>query len=553
MKWFQEAVGYQIYPKSFYDANGDGIGDLKGITQKLDYLQDLGVTLLWLGPIYSSPMDDNGYDVSDFYNIASEYGTMDDFKELMQQANQRGIRLVLDLVLNHTSDEHPWFLESRASVDNPKREYYIWAKGKVVDGVEVEPTNWASFFGGSCWQKDAITGEYYMKIFSNKMPDLNWQSQAMRDELYSMVRFWCEQGVSGFRVDAVAHLDRAPLVDSTMDSSAKYKPDWRQFSNRANVFEYLNELHDVVAPYDVMTVGEVGGGATLEEAIRYVGYDQQRLDMVFTFDHNWKNGGWNSLNDDYRPTLDLPGLKQDFARFQIGLHQKSWHALYWLNHDHPRVMSQYGNVAYHKQSGKMLAATLYFMWGTPFIYNGEEIGMTNADFTAIDQFKDVAIQRRYADLKSTHSTERILRHFLVTSRDNSRTPMQWNAQANGGFTTGTPWIKVNDNHAWLNVEAQRNDPDSILNFYKRLFQVRRTVRSTVLNGTFELLDSALFAYRRVGEITLLIISNFTDQPLPFEHTVRIRRVLLQNYPDLVDNHALVLRAYETLVLEVEND
>jgi oligo-1,6-glucosidase len=553
MKWFHEAVGYQIYPKSFYDSNGDGIGDLNGIRQRLGYLQELGVTLLWLGPIYSSPMDDNGYDVSDFYNIAKEYGTMDDFRDLMREANDKGIRLVLDLVLNHTSDEHPWFIESRSNLDNPKREYYIWAKGKVVDGVEVEPTNWASFFGGSCWQKDETTGEYYMKIFSNRMPDLNWQSSAMREELYSMVRFWCDQGVSGFRVDAVAHLDRAPLVDSTMDSQSPFKPDWRQFSNRERVFDYLNELHDVVAPFDVLTVGEVGGGATLAEAIRYVGYDEHRLDMVFTFDHNWRNGGWNSLAEDYQPQIDLPRLKEDFARFQVGLYGKSWHALYWLNHDHPRVMSQYGNVAYHKESGKLLAATLYFMWGTPFLYNGEEIGMTNADFTSIDQFKDVAIKRRYEELQPHYSNERILRHFLVTSRDNSRTPMQWSNKPHGGFTSATPWIKVNDNHSWLNVEAQLADPDSILQFYKRLFQVRRTVLSTVLYGTFELIDSALFAYRRQGETTLLVISNLSDQPLPYEHPVSIQRVLLQNYPDLVDSTSLVLRAYETLVLELTND
>jgi oligo-1,6-glucosidase len=552
MKWFHEAVGYQIYPKSFYDSNGDGIGDLNGIRQRLGYLQELGVTLLWLGPIYSSPMDDNGYDVSDFYNIAKEYGTMDDFQDLMREANAKGIRLVLDLVLNHTSDEHPWFIESRSSVDNPKREYYIWARGKLVDGVEVEPTNWASFFGGSCWQKDEMTGEYYMKIFSNKMPDLNWQSQAMREELYSMVRFWCDQGVSGFRVDAVAHLDRAPLVDSTMDSQSEYKPDWRQFSNRERVFDYLNELHDVVSPYDVLTVGEVGGGATLEEAIRYVGYDEHRLDMVFTFDHNWRNGGWNSLAEDYQPRIDLPGLKEDFARFQVGLYGKSWHALYWLNHDHPRVMSQYGNVAYHKESGKLLAATLYFMWGTPFLYNGEEIGMTNADFTTLSEFQDVALRRQYESLKEQYRDDQILRHFLVVSRDNSRTPMQWNAQSHAGFTSGTPWIKVNDNHKWLNVEAQQQDPDSILNYYKKLFQVRKEVLSTVLYAPFTLIESKLFAYERRGDVTLLVISNFTDQVLDYEYPVAIKEVLLHNYPDVLMDQRLTLRAYESMVLEVEN-
>jgi len=550
MKWFHSAVGYQVYPKSFCDANGDGIGDLQGIISKLDYLQELGVTLLWLGPIYSSPMDDNGYDVSNFYDIASEYGTMDDFRQLMNEANAKGIRLVMDLVLNHTSDEHPWFIESRASVDNPKRDYYIWAKGKVIDGVEVEPTNWASFFGGSCWQKDDATGEYYMKIFSNKMPDLNWQSSAMREELYDMVRFWCDQGVSGFRVDAIAHLDRAPLIDSTMDHDGRYKPDWRKFSNRDKVFTYLEELHQVMAPYDVMSVGEVGGGATLDEALKYVGSQHQRLDMVFTFDHNWKNGAWHSLRDDYQPRLDLPGLKEDFARFQIGLYQKSWHALYWLNHDHPRVMSQYGNIDYHKESGKMLATTLYFMWGTPFIYNGEEIGMTNADFTSLQEFKDVALRRQYENLKTNHSDEQILRHFLVVSRDNSRTPMQWSDESHAGFTSGTPWIKVNQNHKWLNVKAQQSDPDSILNYYKRLFQVRSEVLSTVLYAPFKLKESALFAYERAGDQKLLVISNFTDQSLNYEYPVSIKRVLLHNYPSLLQGDRLTLRAYESMVIEV---
>jgi len=552
MKWFHSAVGYQIYPKSFCDANGDGIGDLQGIISKLDYLQDLGVTLLWLGPIYSSPMDDNGYDVSNFYDIASEYGTMDDFRQLMKEANARGIRLVMDLVLNHTSDEHPWFIESRASLDNPKRDYYIWAKGRMVNGEEQEPTNWASFFGGSCWQKDEATGEYYMKIFSNKMPDLNWESKSMREELYEMVRFWCDHGVKGFRVDAIAHLDRAPFIDSMINHEGRYKPDWRQFSNRDRVFDYLEELHHVIAPYEVMSVGEVGGGATLDEALKYVGYDHDRLDMVFTFDHNWKNGGWNSLNGDYQPQLDLPGLKEDFARFQIGLYQKSWHALYWLNHDHPRVMSQYGNTDFHKESGKMLATTLYFMWGTPFIYNGEEIGMTNADFTSLEEFKDVALRRQYDNLKNTHSDAQILRHFLVVSRDNARTPMQWSDQPHAGFTTGRPWIKVNDNHQWLNVNAQQADPDSILNYYKQLFQVRKALLPTVLYAPFILKESALFAYERPGDVTLLVLSNFSDQVVEYEYPVSIKKVWLHNYPSLAPSATVTLRAYESIVLEVQD-
>jgi glycosidase len=552
MKWFHSAIGYQIYPKSFCDTNGDGIGDLQGIISRLDYLQDLGINLLLLGPIFSSPMNDNGYDVDNFYDIVSDYGTIQDFRELIKEAKARNMHIVMDLVVNQTSDEHPWFLESRSSLDNPKRDYYVWAKGRVIDGIEVEPTNWGSIFGGSCWRKDNITGEYYMKIFSDKMPDLNWESKEMRQEMYDMVRFWCDEGISGFRVDAVSHLGRAPLADSEIEDENKYKLDLRKIANDQKVYEYLEELYDVLKPYDLMTVGEVGGRATLSEILEYTGYDKKRLDMAFNFDHNWRNNGWDSLDEGYERVINLPALKIDLAKFQIGLYKKAWNTLYWLNHDHPRVMSQYGNINYHKESAKMLANTLYFMWGTPFIYNGEEIGMTNADFTSLSEFKDVALLREYEKLKESYTDAQILRHFLVVSRDNARTPMQWTSGLHAGFSDTTPWIKINDNYKWINVEAQQKDPNSILNYYKKLFQVRGTVLSTVLYAPFKLKDSQLFAYERPGDEHLLIISNFTDQKIEYEHEVSVKKILLHNYEDLLINSKIQLRPYESMVLEIES-
>lgn len=542
--WYKEATGYQVYPKSFNDTNGDGVGDLRGIIEKLDYFVYLGIDLLWLGPIYKSPMDDNGYDISDFYDIDPLFGTLDDFKELMTEAHKRGIRITMDLVLNHTSDEHPWFLEARKGKDNPYRDYYIWQKGRIIDGVEEEPTNWASFFGGSCWKKDG--DEYYMKIFSDKMPDLNWESEKMREDLYKMVEFWCDLGVDGFRVDAVAHLDRAEFEDSDMP---KYAPDWKKFSNLPKVYTYLEELKSKL-PNNMFTVGEVGGGATLEDALKYVSYEHDRLDMVFTFDHNWRNYGWDSLKDEWVNTVDVEGLKEDIGRFQEGLYEKSWHALYWLNHDHPRVMSQYGSMDYHTKSGQMLATVLLFMWGTPFLYNGEEIGMTNGDFKAIEDYRDVATINNYKILTKDHPVKHVMTHLGVTSRDHSRTPMQWNSKKNAGFTDGTPWIRVNDNHSFINVEDQMKDPDSILNYYKKVIQIRKELKETILYGSFSFVDSETFSYIREGDTKLLVINNFGSEEIVFKHDYKVKRVVVSNYGTIGKNE-YNLRPYESIVLEVE--
>ena len=564
-KWWKEGVGYQVYPKSFCDSNGDGIGDLKGIISKLDYLAYLGINIIWLCPVYQSPMDDNGYDVSDYYQIAQEFGTIEEFKELLEEAKKRDIKIVMDLVLNHTSDEHPWFVEARKSVDSPYRDYYIWQKGKVDEwGNETEPTNWASFFTPSCWEKDEVTNEYYMHIFSRKMPDLNWSNDKMRESLYEMVTWWLDLGIDGFRVDAVAHLDRDfTFSDSTIYSHGKYKEDWSKFSNLPRVHTYLKELNEkVLSKYDIFTVGEVGGGAGVEDALKYAATQSQELDMVFTFDHCWLNKGFDSLDEKWSNRTNLIELKQVFKKWQSGLYEKAWNPLYWLNHDHPRVMSQYGEpVHYHKESGKMLATTLLMMWGTPFIYNGEEIGMINANYDQLEDYRDVSTLEKIKRLKEENYPDELIKRYInVTSRDNARTPMQWNDEENAGFTTGTPWIKVNQNYQYINVKNQVEDPDSILQHYRQLIELRRfsSYKDVIVYGDYTLLNEHhpnVYAYLRTYENKkLLVVSNFFEQPAIICLTKwTAKKILLSNYKDSSTQlGCLSLRPYESIVFEIES-
>ena len=563
-KWWKEGVAYQIYPKSFCDSNGDGIGDLRGIISKLDYLAHLGVNILWLCPVYQSPMDDNGYDVSDYYQIATEFGTIEEFKELLTEAKKRGMKIIMDLVLNHTSDEHPWFVEARQSLDNPYRDYYIWQKGKSdAFGNEVEPTNWASFFTPSCWEKDEQTDEYYMHIFSKKMPDLNWSNENMRADLFKMVMWWLELGIDGFRVDAVAHLDRDfTFTDSTMNSAGKYKEDWSKFSNLPNVHTYLKELNEkVLSKYDIFTVGEVGGDAGIEDALKYAAKDSKELDMVFTFDHCWLNNGFNALDETWSNRTNLTQLKQVFKKWQSGLYHQAWNPLYWLNHDHPRVMSQYGEPThYHKESGKMLATSLLLMWGTPFIYNGEEIGMTNANYNELEDYRDVSTLEKIKRLKEENYPEELIKRYInVTSRDNARTPMQWSDEENAGFTMGTPWIKVNENYKWINVKSQMDDSDSLFNHYRQLIELRRfsSYKDVIVYGDYTLLNEHhpnVYAYLRTYEDKkLLIVSNFFEQPAIICLTKwNAKKVVLSNYNDSSTQlGCLNLRPYESIVFEVE--
>lgn len=561
-KWWKEAIGYQIYLRSFYDSNGDGIGDINGIISKLDYLKDLGVDLLWICPFYKSPMDDNGYDVSDFYDISEDYGTLEDVKNLLKEAKKRGIRIIADLVMNQTSDEHPWFIESRKSLDNPYRDYYIWQKGRMIDGVEVEPTNWASFFGGSCWQKDVLTGEYYMKIFSKKMPDLNWANEAVRKGMFDMAKFWLDLGVDGFRVDAVAHIARSQTFeDSIMDSNEKYKPDWRKFSNLPKLHDYLHEFNQkVLKDYDCMTVGEVGGGALPKEAIEYAGLKRDELNMVFNFDHNWCNNVWDLKNPNETVVTNLSHMKDMFDKWQTNLYGKAWNPIYWLNHDQPRVMSQYGNVRKRILSGSMLATALYFMWGTPFIYQGEEIGMTNYPFKTIEDFNDVSVKNSYnIALDKGEDKDRFIGFTAHRSRDNARTPMQWKNAPYAGFSTVTPWFHENPNYVEINVEDELNNPNSLLNYYKKVLKLRKNLafKDVFVFGTYEQLlrdDKEVYAYLRTfNGKKVLVVTNFFDVTKQVSiQTVQTKTLLLSNYEDSISNlNNLKLRPYESLVLEVE--
>ena len=561
--WWKEAVGYQIYPRTFYDANGDGIGDLKGITLKLDYLKALGVDLLWIGPFFKSPMDDNGYDVSDYYAVDPIFGTLDDARELIQEAHQRGLRIILDLVLNHTSDEHPWFIEARRNQESEEHSYYIWKKGRInAQGQRIPPTNWSSFFSDSAWCYNEATDEYYMKIFSEKMPDLNWAEPKLRERMMEVARFWLDEGVDGFRVDAVAHLAKdLRFEDSTMPLDAQGNaPDWSKFSNLPALFDYLDELKDqVLRHYDIVTVGEVGGGASPQMALNYANAQTGAFNMVFTFDHCWANGiSAGTVSFPEQVKTDVIALKKTFASWYDGLHERAWLPVYWLNHDHPRVVSQYGDpVHYHKPSAKMLCNTLYLMYGTPFMYNGEEIGMTNVDYTELSDFQDVWVKNLYEGVKDQYPLAVLMDHFRRTSRDNARTPMQWSAAPNAGFSTQTPVSKVNGNYRAINVEAQDQDPDSILNHYRAVLKLRKSAeyKPVFIEGEFALLDEDhpdVFAYRRVNSgKTIFVVSNFTGKDTEYTIPARHVRCLLSSYPDSHPQPPkLILRPFESVVLDV---
>lgn len=555
--WWHTSVGYQIYPRSFYDSNHDGIGDLCGIIEKLDYLNELGVNLLWICPFYKSPMDDNGYDVSDYYQVDPVFGSFEDAKELIEKAKQRGIRIILDLVMNQTSDEHPWFVESRSSLDNPKRDFYIWKDPKYnEDGIRIPPNNWASFFGGTCWNFDETTGQYYMKIFSDKMPDLNWENEAMRTAMYDMASFWLDLGVDGFRIDAIAHLAKdLSFEDSEMALNEDgVAPDWKKFSNRPRLFEYLHEFNEqVLSKYDIVTIGEVGGGADVEDAKNYAGYDTQGFNMVFNFDHCWHNGAWDDFGRTYgKLNVDVVSLKTRMDYWIQGSFDNMWIPHYWLNHDHPRVMSQYGDPDhYHRESGSMLGMILLSLPGTPFIYNGEEIGMTNVDYTNAYDFRDVWVKNFLIEASKRTPIEQLMNHLRRTSRDNARTPMQWNAQLHGGFTQGKPHQKSVSNYSRINVESQINVPNSIFGMYKAMIKLRLNsdYTQTLVYGDFNLIereDTQLYAFKRQGEKTLLFIANFSDQIKDVSHLDLSGHVVINNYDDLTQT----LQPYQAILIEV---
>lgn len=555
-KWWMESVGYQIYPKSFKDTNDDGIGDLNGIYEKLPYLKELGINLIWIGPFYDSPMDDNGYDVRDFFKVSKEFGTLDDFKRVVRRAKVLNIKIILDFVLNHTSDEHEWFIESRSSKNNPKRDYYIWEEGKIKDGKLVPPTNWGSFFGGSAWQFDDKTNMYYMKIFSNKMPDLNWKNKEVRNEMLKVGKWWLDLGVDGFRIDAVSHLERAPFEDAKGEGIVL---DWHKFSNLPKVHDYLKELNrGLFSKYDALTVGEVGGEAPIESAIKYSSFDQEQLSMVFNFDHNWCNNLHDIDNLDDLKT-DVLGLKRVFNKWQTAFKDKGWLPLNWLNHDQPRLMSHYGNMKYFNESAKMLATAMYLKRGTPFIYQGEEIGMTNYPFTKLSEFRDVSTLNRFDEL-SHLSEEEMVFELKKTTRDNPRTPMQWNGDKYAGFSNTKPWINVNPNYVEINVSDSIKDKDSIWHHYKKVIDLRTNgkYRETLIYGDYkqlELDDENLYIYERFDNTNkLLIINSFVGFETTYDLSkYKIKNVILSNYKDTITNNNIItLRPFESIVLEVLN-
>lgn len=548
--WWKEAVVYQIYPKSFNDSNGDGIGDIKGIIEKLDYLNYLGIDGIWLSPIYRSPNADNGYDISDYQNIMNEFGEMEDFDLLLKESHLRGIKIIMDLVVNHTSDEHPWFVESKKSKDNPYRDYYIWKEGK--NGKE--PNNWGSWFGGPAWEYCKETGMYYFHIFSSKQPDLNWRNSAVRQDVFQMMRWWLDKGIDGFRLDAISVISKPEdFPDATTKNNRGLYGDLSSFClHGPHIHDYLKEMNEkVLSQYDIFTVGEASG-VTLEEAKKYAGYDRNELNMVFQFEHvemnHGKYGKWNNKR------FELKQLKKIFKKWQEGLDGCSWNALFWSNHDQPRCVSRFGDdEKYWEKSAKMLATCLYMMKGTPFIYQGEEIGMTNAYFQSLSDYKDLESLNAYDELvnKLGVKKETMKEYLQNVSRDNARTPMQWNSQSHAGFTSGEPWIHVNRNYKQINVENQLENNDSILNYYRKIIKLRKQYPEIIYGSFHTLLDDSneLFAFeRKLKGTKIYVVCNFTENNVVWDLIPKHSEILISNYKDRTSQH---IRPYEAVVFKTE--
>ena len=517
--WWKEAVIYQIYPRSFMDANGDGIGDLAGITRRLPYLRELGVDVLWLSPIYASPNDDNGYDISDYRAIMRDFGTMADFDTLLTAAHRMGLKIVMDLVVNHTSDEHPWFIESRSAKENPYRDYYIWRPGKAGKA----PNNWESCFSGPAWQYDAATGEYYLHLFSKKQPDLNWENPKVRDEVYDLMKFWCDKGIDGFRMDVISMISKDQRFPD-----GPVKPDgYGDFSpycvSGPRVHEFLQEMNRrVLSHYDLLTVGEAAG-VTIEEAKKYARSDGKELGMVFQFEHVGEGNGKGSIIEKWTTGKPkMPMVRAILNKWQRELAGCAWNSLYLDNHDQPRCVSMFGNDSpeWRVRSAKMLATCLHMQKGTPYIYQGEELGMTNTRFRSLADCRDleeINAWHEYVDDQQRVTPETMLACFDNVARDNARTPMQWDASENAGFTTGTPWLAVNPNYREINAAAEISDPDSVFSYYQRLIALRHKYDIIVYGDFLPLLedDPAVYAYeRRLGNERLLVACNWTEHEAP---------------------------------------
>ncbi|ALC91440.1 oligo-1,6-glucosidase [Bacillus sp. FJAT-18017] len=556
--WWKESVIYQIYPRSFNDSNGDGVGDLNGITEKLPYLRELGIDVIWLSPVYKSPNDDNGYDISDYRNIMDEFGTMADFDRMLEEAHKNGIKIMMDLVVNHSSDEHEWFKQSRTSKDNPYRDYYIWKKGK--DGQP--PTNWGAAFGGSVWEYDEQTDEYYLHLFSKKQPDLNWENPVLRQEVYDMMRFWLDKGVDGFRMDVINFISKdTDYPEGEVEYGLPYGNGSKYYMNGPRIHEFLQEMNrEALSGYDTITVGEMPGGS-VEQGKLYTGESRKELNMVFHFEHvgigDGKYGKWDPME------WKLTDLKKIFTKWQKGLENDGWNSLYWSNHDQPRAISRWGNDSdeYRVISGKMIATCLHMMQGTPYIYQGEEIGMTNVKFDSIEEYRDIETLNAYRDLTPEFlSHDEIFKGIHERSRDNARTPIQWDDSPNAGFTEGTPWINVNPNYKEINVEAALEDKDSIFSYYQKLIQLRKQ-NEIIVYGTYDIIledDEQIYAFTRTLENEqLLVICNFSKETpefgLPEGISYSTKELLISNYE--VDTNQpieqLRLKPYEARVYRLK--
>lgn len=547
--WWKEAVAYQVYPRSFNDSNGDGIGDLPGLIEKLDYLENLGIDVIWLSPMYPSPNDDNGYDISDYKGIMSEFGTMNDFDQLLSSIHQRGMKLILDLVVNHTSDEHPWFIESKSSKTNAKRDWYIWADPKP-DGSE--PNNWESIFNGSTWEFDESTKQYYFHLFSKKQPDLNWENPDVRQAVFEMMNWWFEKGIDGFRVDAITHIKKNfEAGDLPVPDGKKFAPAFDVDMNQPGIQEWLQEMKDKsLSRYDIMTVGEANG-VTPNDAEEWVGEENGKFNMIFQFEHL---GLWSTGDTKF----DVKSYKQVLNRWQKQLENVGWNALFIENHDQPRRVSTWGDDKNYWYESATSHATAYFLQqGTPFIYQGQEIGMTNYPFESIESFNDVAVKTEYQIVKKEGGdVNQLLDKYKMENRDNARTPMQWNNSINAGFTTGKPWFHVNPNYTEINVKQQLNDKFSILSYYKALIQLKKS-DLIYTYGKFNMVEAEnkqVFAYTRTFKNnTVLIVANLTNEVselnLPFELDISSVDIKLHNY-HLNDINLDHIKPYESFVVEI---
>ena len=540
MSWWKKAVVYQVYPKSFNDTTGSGVGDLAGITEKLDYLKELGITVIWLSPVYESPGDDNGYDISDYEQIDPAFGTMEDMEQLIAEAKKRGIYIVMDLVVNHTSDEHEWFEEAKSSRDNPYRDYYIW-RDPVDGGV---PNDLQSTFGGSAWEYSEETGQYYLHLFSKKQPDLNWENPAMRQDVYQMMNFWLDKGIGGFRLDVIDLIGKQPDQLVTADGP--------------KLHDYLQEMNEATFGHkDVLTVGETWS-ATVQNAKQYSNPDGSELSMVFQFEHILLDQQDDGEKWDLKP-LNLVDLKRTLAKWQTELGDEGWNSLFWNNHDTPRIVSRWGNdEEYRQESAKLFAILLHLMKGTPYIYQGEEIGMTNYEMASLDDIYDIeSINMYHERLAAGHSEADILTSINAKGRDHARTPMQWHGdQAHAGFTVGQPWIPVNDNFTGINVAQNLAEKDSVFATYQQLIQYRKD-HDIVVKGDFQLLypdHPAVFAYKRQWQDdAFVVLANVSEE----EQTVAVAElslndVIINNYDELtVRDGQLTLEPYQAIAITID--